>query len=387
MSKKTIIACFLSVALASGFAQQAAAWGTGGAVKSPFKVFPNLTLFCDLNDPASTATIEAIPCTDQKDNPVICDAFVPMENPSVPPNFFEFTGELVCAEVPAAINNPSLADAVDISGDGVPDIGVFELKQKAMEDGLEYLSSDNTSGMEIRTWTFRVNPGRPREKLLWELVPKSAADKQKFCADPDDTDNCVALFGVENNPNANDFEDGVVFSFSTTIPSPGATEIPQTLLWTPCHNGAFDLDEGISCKVRRLTTKSEGEVVAIVPVEFEFSPTLNVGNKSGPSTMKLIICGNQEIVFDDDSGAPVDTTKPIQVNGKTVNYNSFFVNESNSGVCAGGGPDLNLQVSRKNVIAAVTPCSGPEDPVKISGDLIQGGKFGGVGTIPVKNCE
>ena len=379
MSRSPVVACFLSAALATGFVQQAAAWGTGGAVKSPFKVFPNLTLFCDLDDPASTATIEAAPC-----GPSGCAAF--MQGQSVPPNAFEFKGQLVCAEVPATVSNPSLANAVDIDGDNVPDIGVFELTQKEMKDGLEY-DSTFVDSMETRTWIFRISQGPPTEKLIWELVPKSAADKQKFCADPNDTASCVALFGVENKPNANDFENGVVFSFSTKIPSPGATEIPLTLSWFPCHNGAFDSDEKISCKVRQLATKSEGEVEALLEVEFQFSPTLNVGNKSGPSTMKLVICGNQEVIFDDESGAPVDTTQPIRVNGHTVSYSSFFVNESNSGVCAGGGPDLNLQVNRKQVIAAVTPCSGPEDPVKISGNLTQGGKFGGIGTISVKNCE
>ena len=371
MSRTFLAAYILTAALATLLSQQASAWGTGGGISNPFKQLPNSDLICDLDDVKSDATIEAKACTGT------CPDFVPggANNP------FVFEGNIVCQEVPHG------STSFDFSLSAAP-IAVFDMKQVTMDAGMEY-STDN--GTEH--WDFVVRQGSRNENLLWTLTPNldglPQTEKDKitdfYCPQPYSAATCVAKFGVEEKENAHDYPDGVVFSFSVV------NDVPLELKWGPCHSGAFDVSADVACQARvgtqRVETRSDGEVQAIVEVEFEFSPTLNVTNSSDSSNLKLIICGNPDVVFDGATGEPADTTKPISINGKDVPITGFLVNSSNSGVCGGGGADLNLQLDRSKAIKAVTPCTGPNDPVRISGHLIGGGKFGGLGTIPVKNCE
>ena len=373
MSRKLLVAYFLGVALASLPAQQASAWGTGGGIKNPFKQLPNSDLVCDLEDPASTATIVANPCASTS-----CEDFVFGAND----NPFVFQGFMSCREEPIGTGSPGPK-------------GIFELIQLKMAAGLEYTTGSSSEGL-VETWTYKVvdeSPTDDNEKLLWKLIPIDD-DAKSYCPNSADTSNCAVKFGLEEPEDANDYPGGVVFTFQRI------GGVPQTLVWNPCHNTSFNKNTPIVCSVEENNetkiTRSDGKVEGVVQVRFEFTPVLNLKSKTKSGTINLKICGNDQegdnqIEFD-SSGAPVKTDAPIFINGHEVNFKKFNVNNANSGLCGGNGPDLNLHLHRGAVIEAIKPyCTEPKTPVMISGSLINGGRFASFvddedAVIEVRNC-
>jgi len=229
-----------TVALSGMYTQEASAWGSGGGINTRFKTgFADLSLYCDLSDARSTATIETTPS--QAD---------PTARPS-----FEFSGQIVCAEVPSSVEDPTLNDAITFKkAPATKAIGLFELRQVTDPALFPSLTYEESNG--VRTWTFDVtgHESFPFAELLYEVVPLDDTAK-RFC-DPEELlddpvgvppilneDNCRALFGLQLPVDADDYpgfdglSPGQVFRFST-ITTEGV-EKAGALTWVPCHTTRF----------------------------------------------------------------------------------------------------------------------------------------------------
>lgn len=248
MFYKKLMLVAVCAMLGAGFAREASAWGTGGAVIGTGKS-TGYNLFCDLS--RTTFGSDTILPADQfqiETHPTVSD-------PAGTQPSITLHGDMYCAEV--IPGQTGLENAQPPFG-----VGRFTLNQISpiqrptshltqTETGLIYSGPDANG---VRTWTFQVpdSPGfvggHGFPELLYELVPANDSTRASFCGDS--STQCKALFGLQipankadyaardlDGDHSNDLSDGQVFTFSTITTN--GLERAGKLYWGPCHSQAF----------------------------------------------------------------------------------------------------------------------------------------------------
>ena len=189
MSFKKPLMAFAIAALALSSTAVAHGWLSGGSIVGVNKtVYNDRDLYCDLDDPLSTANIDA----------------------QVSPLLFRFSGTIVCWE---------------FTHNGDPGIDrqtpkvLFTLIQQRMEEGLEVMEcvqgatscadggAPPTGDIQKRTtWVFKIEQGQRNENLLWRLMPADQNAVDEFCKDQNDhpipAPYCAANFGLDEHKKA-----------------------------------------------------------------------------------------------------------------------------------------------------------------------------------------
>lgn len=268
--KKSLSMCTLSV-LTLAFAGVAHGWGVGGAIRSPYKtVFNDGDLHCDLDDPLSTANIDA----------------------KARPPYFKFDGNVICWEV--VHNGVPEKDRVSAKV-------LFTLIQQRMDKGLEVMECSRSAAhcadggapptgdiQKRTTWVFRIEHGR-NENLLWRLIPADQNAVKEFCKDQNDhpiaAPYCAANFGLDEHEKAtstdgipdgggdgekandypardvsgdgiDDLRMGEIFKFTTTTTTAGQEKMGD-FFWGPCHSGQYGKFTFPGCEFRDGASKKE----------------------------------------------------------------------------------------------------------------------------------
>jgi hypothetical protein len=243
-----MLAIFAALLGASVMHEASAQWGTGGAISVPRKGFETLKLYCDLSHADSTAVIDTTPAN---------------ANPAARPSF-KFSGQVVCAEIPASDLTPSLSDAITFKkAPFVKAVGKFNLVQvtdPTLFPGLNY-SEATMDGQTTRTWIFDVTDQTNAfayAQALWRLVPVDPV-AQRFCDPAEllapvdlagvptvlDPANCQALFGLKtllplvkgDYGNVLGLAEGQVFKFETLTKND--VESALGFDFAPCHTTRF----------------------------------------------------------------------------------------------------------------------------------------------------